>query len=110
MVDNRQEQSRSTIEHVIAPFFGLHPGDTKEELCKRLLPMKERGFHKVTVEYSANQGTLEITKFDDTFFTAAEELCEALKELGMSFWLQDAAPFPSGNANGTLELPENLKL
>lgn len=109
MVDNRQEQSRSTIEHVIAPFFGLHPGDTKEELCKRLLPMKERGFHKVTVEYSANQGTLEITKFDDTFFTAAEELCEALKELGMSFWLQDAAPFPSGNANGTLELPENLK-
>ena len=97
------------MEHVIAPFFGLHPKDTKEELVKRLLPLKKRGFHKVTVEYSARPGTLEQARFDEIFFEAAEELCVALKELGMSFWLQDAAPFPSGNANGALERTENRK-
>lgn len=100
---------KKKVEHVIAPFFGLHPKDTKEELVKRLLPMKKRGFYKVTVEYSAGFGTLEQVKFDETFFQAAEELCAALKELGMSFWLQDAAPFPSGNANGALERTENLE-
>lgn len=97
------------IEHRIAPFFGLHPGDKKEELIEKLKVLRNRGFYAVTVEYSANQGTLETAKFDDTFFEAVEELCMALGELNMTFWLQDAAPFPSGNANGAYELPENFE-
>lgn len=95
-------------EHRIAPFFGLHPGNKREELVRQLKTLRDRGFYQVTVEYSAAQGTLEKASFDESFFTAAEELCAALNELGMSFWLQDAAPFPTGNANGAYELPENL--
>lgn len=94
-------------EHRIAPFFGLHPGDKKEELIEKLKVLKNRGFYSVTVEYSISQGALQPAKFNDEFFEAAEELCMALKKLNMTFWLQDAAPFPTGNANGAYELPEN---
>lgn len=102
-------QGGSAEHHAIAPFFGLHPGDTAEGIREQLKKLYDEGIYSITVEYSQKSGSMEKSKFDEKFYAAAEELCSVLQELGMTFWLQDAAPFPTGYASGALEQPENAE-
>ena len=104
---DRFMQGGPAEHHNIAPFFGLHPGDTAEGIRKQLQELRDEGIYSITVEYSQKPGSMEKTKFDGDFYAAAKELCSALRELRMTFWLQDAAPFPTGYASGALEQPEN---
>ena len=97
----KQLCSHETEEHYIAPFFSLHPGDSKDGLSERLRELRDIGIYRITVEYGAG-GTMQLCRFDEDFYAAADQLVEACKELGMQFRLQDAAPFPTGAANGVL--------
>lgn len=92
----------------ICPFFGLFAGESKEELTERLLEWKRRGVSSVTIEYA--ERNKEGEGFGKESSGALKQLAEVCRELSMSFWIQDAAPFPTGNANGALEKEENKAL
>lgn len=89
----------------ISPFFGLFAKESKEELTERLLEWKRKGVSSVTIEYA--ERNKEGDGFGKESSGALKQLAKACRELSMSFWIQDAAPFPTGNANGALEKEEN---
>lgn len=102
-------------ETYISPFFSLGAGEEQGALEERLSALKEQGIYSVTVEYQNSgekqqEGGANDGGFGAGAFAALDRLACACKKLGMQFWIQDAAPFPTGNAAGALRKPENEHL
>ncbi|MBB6637195.1 glycosylhydrolase-like jelly roll fold domain-containing protein [Cohnella thailandensis] len=94
--------------HYQQPFFRVSEKDTEESLRRRIKQFNEHGYYSIVLEYNRTDGSIsKTTKFDDDWWERLGYISEACKELGMTFWMQDAAPFPTGSANGSFEEEEH---
>jgi hypothetical protein len=96
---------RGDREHnYIAPFVKLTPRDTKESIEEKMKRLSETGIRSMVLEYGDMTGGLnQVTPFDDALFVRMRWISDLCVKYGMTFFIQDAAPFPTGAANGILE-------
>ena len=81
-----------------ALFFGFSPEEPEHDLEQRLIAARDAGFSEIIASYKT-QG-MKPAKFDETYFAGLDQLVRVCHNTGMHFWLEDYAPFPTGNANG----------
>lgn len=94
--------------HYQQPFFRVSEKDTEDSLRRRIKQFNDHGYYSIVLEYNRSNGSIsQTTKFDDEWWERLGYISEACKELGMTFWMQDAAPFPTGSANGSFEEEEH---
>lgn len=82
-------------------FFKFVPGEKQSELVSRLVKVKESGINNVIASYE--EKGLQEARFDDNYYNTLPELAKACEQLGMTFWMEDYSPFPTGNANGAFQ-------
>jgi len=103
-----QEALTGKHHHYQQPFFRVSEKDTEESLRSRIKQFNEHGYYSIVLEYTRTDGSIsKTTKFDDDWWERLGYISEACKEFGMTFWMQDAAPFPTGSANGAFEEEEH---
>lgn len=102
MTDNKNTKSPEL--NGCMQFFGFAPGETNDSLLQRLEAVKQNGFSYIIASYKTND--MEQVKFDDTYYLALDRLVECCEKVGIAFWLEDYAPFPTGSANGAYAEPE----
>ncbi len=88
----------------ILPFLWLH-GESKERVREEILAIKNSGINEFCAESRPYEKFCQDEWWDDFAF-----ILETAKELGMRVWLLDDQKFPTGYANGYLELPQNAHL
>lgn len=88
----------------ILPFLWLH-GEPKERVKEEILAIKNSGINEFCAESRPYEDFCREAWWDDFGF-----ILETAKELGMRVWLLDDQKFPTGYANGYLELPQNAHL
>jgi len=97
-----------TNGHYLQPFFKVSERDTYDSLRTRMAELREHGIYSVVLEYMRTDrpgfGTI---RFDDDWWERLGYVTKICEELGMTFWMQDAAPFPTGSANGAFEEEEH---
>ena len=105
------------IAHRIAPFIMLGGDDSKEKVCEKFKALKDMGINSAVLQYTGPgkqtnsaplAGLMQIYQFDDIYFRLIDAMVDACRCLNMTFWVQDAAPFPTGAAGGAFMEPENL--
>ena len=89
-------------------FFKFHLEDTKDSLVERLKEVKAKGFYDILASYQLPG--LKEGHFTDAYYKVLPYIADACMELGMSFWLEDYSPFPTGSANGAFKKEENAHL
>ncbi len=80
-------------------FVELHPDMALEEVRQKIEELYRSGIKTVVFEYSMGLGN-GFAGFTQHWYEILRDLTALLKSLGMSFYIQDAAPFPTGAANG----------
>ena len=99
-----QEAISGKHAHYQQPFFKVSEKDTKESLRKRIVELYEHGIYSMVLEYCRTDNSLfEVTKFDDAWWERLGYISKTCAELRMTYWMQDAAPFPTGSANGSFQ-------
>lgn len=103
-----EEARKGDFAHYQQPFFRLSEKDTEETLRNRIREFNEHGYYSFVIEYTKNNGGLsKTTYFDADWWERLQYVVNICRELGMTFWMQDAAPFPTGSANGWFEQEEH---
>ncbi|WP_433940456.1 hypothetical protein [Paenibacillus lautus] len=103
-----QEAISGNNLHYQQPFFKVSDKDTEESLRQRITELYEHGIYSMVLEYAkSNESLYSTTKFDATWWERLDYVSKICGELGMTFWMQDAAPFPSGSANGAFQEAEH---
>ena len=88
----------------ILPFLWLH-GEPKERVYEEILAIKNSGINQFCAESRPYEDFCLDKWWDDFGF-----ILKTAKELDMKVWLLDDKKFPTGYANGYLELPQNAHL
>ena len=88
----------------ILPFLWLH-GEPKERVREEILAIKNSGIREFCAESRPYEAFCKEAWWEDFGYILA-----TAKELGMRVWLLDDRKFPTGYANGYLEMPENARL
>lgn len=88
----------------ILPFLWLH-GEPKERVREEILAIKNSGIREFCAESRPYEAFCKDAWWEDFGYILA-----TAKELGMRVWLLDDRKFPTGYANGYLEMPENAHL
>lgn len=88
----------------ILPFLWLH-GEPKERVREEILAIKNSGINEFCAESRPYEKFCQDEWWNDFGF-----ILETARELGMRVWLLDDQKFPTGYANGYLELPQNAHL
>ncbi len=106
------KQLREAIEgkhnHYQQPFFRVNEKDTEEGLRKRISQLYEHGIYSMVLEYGRTDSpAFGIARFDDDWWERLGYVSKICAELGMTYWMQDAAPFPTGSANGAFQEEKN---
>ena len=78
-------------------FVELHPDMALEEVRQKIEELYRSGIKTVVFEYSMGLGN-GFAGFTQHWYEILRDLTALLKSLGMSFYIQDAAPFPTGAA------------
>lgn len=102
----RENECRERNEHIMT-FIGFP--DSSEEGIRRVLK-KLQGKHIdcfITGGVGKHEGTLSYT---EEYFEGMRRLSRLCREYGMTYFIQDGIPFPSGSAGGAFSLPENRDL
>ena len=106
--------SGQEIPNYIHPFTKLGSADTKEDIEKRILELKEAGIRSMDLEWfdsSNTMGMMQISQFNtDAYWERIGWVANACRENGMTFMIQDAAPFPTGAAEGWFRKQEYAHL
>lgn len=85
----------------IQPFIHVKYTDTYEELKARFQRLRDMGIYSMVLLYESS--LTKMNKFDEKWWELLKRVSKACSELGMTYWMQDAAPFPTGAANGWFE-------
>lgn len=102
----------------IQPFIMISGDDSEAEVFKKFADLKAVGIYSAVLQYSGPKkpvtdapmsGLMQLSKFDDIYFQTLEYMVLACRRLNMTFWVQDAAPFPTGSANGAFMEPGNIQ-
>lgn len=112
MKDREQiQQSEKQCGNYIAPFTKLSPTDSRSAIEKRILQLKHSGITSMVLEYGNVMGGMNrVTPFDAKLWKRLQWVSEICQEHQMTFLIQDAAPFPTGAANGLLSKKEYAHL
>jgi len=95
-----QDVLQNRVPNYQQPFFGVAADESEESLHSRIRQLHEHGLFSMVLEYHNASGLFGLAKFDDIWWEKLRWISTACGELGMTFWIQDAAPFPTGAANG----------
>lgn len=85
----------------IQPFIHVKNTETFEELKARFQRLRDMGIYSMVLLYESSM--TKMNKFDEKWWSLLQRVSRACSELGMTYWMQDAAPFPTGAANGWFE-------
>lgn len=103
-----QEAIAGKSLHYQQPFFKINDKDTEDSLRDRITELYKHGIYSMVLEYDKTNTSLSATtKFDDLWWERLNYVIKICGELEMTFWMQDAAPFPTGSANGAFQTPEH---
>lgn len=86
-------------ESYVYSFVEIHPDMTLENVRQIIEELHRCGIKTVVFEYSMGLGN-GFAGFTQHWYEILRYITGLLKSLGMSFFIQDAAPFPTGAANG----------
>lgn len=105
-----QEAIAGTHRHYQQPFFKISDKDTEDSLRERITELYKHGIYSMVLEYDKTSISLTATtKFDEIWWERLDYVAQICGELGMTFWMQDAAPFPTGSANCAFQEAEHRK-
>lgn len=99
------------------PFIMIGGSDTYEMIYDKFMALKEMGIYSAVLQYTGSGRHEEnaaamfeskLSRFDDIYFDTLMRMSGVCRELGMTYWVQDAAPFPTGAANGRFREKEFL--
>ena len=97
------------IPNYLHPFTALSILDRFEDVQKRVLRLKAAGIRSMNLLWSGGDDTGGYTPFNsDAYLTRIQLVADICRREGMTFMMQDAAPFPTGLADGWLMRPEYL--
>lgn len=97
----------SQIPNYIHPFTRLAPEDTKESIEHTLLDLKAAGLRSANYLWENSSQMAKLEPFNsDIYWERISWVVEACKKHNMTFMLQDAAPFPTGCADGWFQREE----
>ena len=97
------------VPNYLHPFAGLSVHDERSDVEARILALKEVGVRSMNLLWHGGDETGGFTPFNsDAYWTRIGWVAEICRREGMTFMMQDAAPFPTGLADGSLMRPENL--
>jgi len=97
------------IPNYLHPFTALSILDRFEDVQKRVLRLKAAGIRSMNLLWSGGDDTGGYTPFNsDAYWTRIQWVADICRREGMTFMMQDAAPFPTGLADGWLMRPEYL--
>ncbi len=103
-----QEAISGQNPHYQHVFFSISEKDTEHSIRTNLTRLYEHGIRSMVLMYERTDGSLfKTTKFDDDWWERLGYVSKICEELGMTYWIQDAAPFPTGSANGWFEEKEH---
>ena len=95
----------------IHPFTALSARDTEADVENRIRRLHEAGIASMDLLWEDPDKTADYAPFNsDVYWQHMEWVVRYCKKYGMTFMIQDAAPFPSGRADGWIDLPENRDL
>lgn len=86
----------------LQPFMAVSGTDSYEEIYAKFKNFHDMGIYSAVLQYSSdsNAAGMPLSKFDDTYFDTLRRMSRACHALDMTYWVQDAAPFPTGAADG----------
>lgn len=95
---------------MIQPFLEIHGGDSEQAIQEKFQAFFEQNIYSAVLQYAASaekkQQNGGIYPFDEEYFDILKKMSRVCQKLGMTYWVQDAAPFPTGAANGAFRQPE----
>lgn len=99
------------IPNYLHPFTPLSAGDTYTQIREKILHLKKIGVRSMNLLWCGEKEDEGFTPFNsEKYWTRIQWVAEICREQGMTFMMQDAAPFPTGLADGFLKKEENLEL
>lgn len=99
------------IPNYLHPFTPLRAGDSYEQIRKRILYLKKIGIPSMNLLWCGEKEDESFTPFNsENYWIRIRWVAEICREQRMTFMMQDAAPFPTGLADGFLKREENLEL
>lgn len=106
--------SEEITENYIYPFTPLSIMDSYESIEQRLLYLKAVGVSSMNLLWSGYKRDGDSAMYfpfnSEEYWTRIGWVAELCNKYQMTFMMQDAAPFPTGSADGQLEEKENLQL
>ncbi|HBU11995.1 MAG TPA: hypothetical protein DEB31_04505 [Clostridiales bacterium] len=95
----------------VHPFTGLSARESKEDVEKKLRTLCDAGIRSMVLLWSNPDRQGDVSLFnDETYWTHMQWIVQYCRQYGMTFMVQDAAPFPTGRADGWLDDEANAKL
>lgn len=105
--------SKETTENYIHPFTRLSVTDTYDSIEKRLQNLKAIGISSMNLLWSGHMKEGDEYAYypfnSEQYWTRIGWVAELCNKYHMTFMMQDAAPFPTGNADGWLQKEEYLQ-
>lgn len=84
--------------------------ESQEDIENKVQTLHEAGwFHVPAVGGSKRTGDVSLFN-TETYWQHMQWIVQSCRKYGMTFMIQDAAPFPSGRADGWLDKPEYAHL
>ncbi len=98
------------IPNYLHPFTPLIAEDSYEQIRDRILHLKKIGVRSMNLLWCGKSEDESFTPFNsEKYWTRIQWVAEICREQNMTFMMQDAAPFPTGLADGFLKKEENLE-
>ena len=88
-------------ENVALIQYTFNGKESQDDHIRGLEELKKMGFAEVLASYQVHG--MDPALFDDHYYMALELFMKAARKVGMKYWLEDYAPFPTGNANHAYE-------
>ena len=105
--------SASAPPNSIHPFTTLAMDDTYEEVETRISALWRIGIRSMDLMWSAGRGAgmMALAPFNsEAYWERIGWVSKLCRKYGMTYMIQDAAPFPTGAADGYFEKPEYRSL
>lgn len=93
----------------LAPFTALSAEDSRNDVEERLARLRSAGIYSMNLLWSSHDEKSSHTLFNsENYWTRIGWVAGICRREGMTFMIQDAAPFPTGLADGWLTWPGYL--
>ena len=95
----------------VHPFTGLSSLESQEDIENKVQTLHEAGIGSMCLLWEDPKRTGDVSLFNtETYWQHMQWIVQSCRKYGMTFMIQDAAPFPSGRADGWLDKPEYAHL